>query len=120
MSCKVIDINGARAIVCSKGGRPKPCQAKASPTCTSAEYLCDGCDVSLCRSCAVSTGGHDWCPRCFEPVWRKWLKQRTTFILAAPDVQREERRRLFREWAHAHPDEFLCLPRSRAAEGAAR
>lgn len=97
-------VKSCRAILDGKFCRAKP-----------ADRLCDGCDVQLCASCRVTvrTRGRerDFCPVCFEPVFREWLK---TVHFGVRRVTRELRRIAFRQYAQRSPEAFDSIPLSKA------
>jgi hypothetical protein len=76
-----------------------------------AELTCDGCDHVLGDCCSVSpTEGLDYCPKCFEPAYRRWLELQS----ASPSVlERSWRRASFRAWAQANAFLFLQLSKAR-------
>lgn len=109
-----IPFNGG--FICTRGGRPKSCRVprdgklcRAKP----ADRLCDGCDVQMCAGCrvTVTTRGRerDFCPVCFEPVFRSWLK-----ALGVIPTSRDLRRELFRAWARRNQEFFDSIPLSKA------
>ncbi len=58
MTCRILDIGDSRAIVCTRGERPRRCRCGAR-----VEFLCDHikrsgrtCDRPLCASCAAEVG----------------------------------------------------------------
>jgi len=118
MTCEQITTkDGARMIICSKGRLPtKKCATCGLP----AALECDGCDKVLCEGCAVSPATEqDFCPKCFEPVFRQFLEAHP----AAKAATREVRRRMFRTFARAMPHTFDCIPRTtegRRAQESAR
>lgn len=96
--------------VCTRGPRVK--LTKCATCGLPGGKLCDGCDQPLCDSCAVSPAAEqDFCPACFEPVWRQFLASHHEMR----DATRERRRRVFRSFARMMPQAFDCIPRT--AEG---
>lgn len=100
-------------IACGRRRRVKCATCKLAD----AGLECDGCDRPLCASCSVSPRKElDYCPRCFEPAWKHWLR---LFPTSASVYTREERRAAFRQWARHEADTFLRLvPMSATTAGA--
>lgn len=89
----------------------------------SAELLCDGCDVVLClphRVKVIRSGpelgdlAFDFCPACFEPVFRAWVREHGRTLSQA------QRRVEFRAFARAHPEAFDGIKLSAQAPDPAR
>lgn len=113
MTCEIITAkDGTRIIACSKG-RGAPRLRKCACGFPGA-LLCDGCDQTVCGECAVSPATEqDFCPRCFSPVFKQWLRDHVEVHSAARSV----RRRMFRMWVRQHPESFDVI--SRTPEGLA-
>lgn len=66
--------NGVKGFVCTRGRRPKPCQFCGLQS----SLLCDGethprklgerklCSAPMCRACATSINGKDFCRTCVK------------------------------------------------------
>lgn len=113
MTCDtIVAKDGTRIIACSRGPAPrlKKCATCGKP----GALLCDGCDKSVCGDCAVSPATEqDFCPRCFGPVFKQWLRENPTTL----EATREVRRRAFRIWARVKPEAFDVI--CRTSEGLA-
>lgn len=125
MSCRPLKIGDVTGVVCARGRQKKSTQkcgvlVDGKPCGESSELLCDGCDVILCNPhrVAAARGGErlDFCPKCFAPVFKAWLK-----TLPAPLLTNQyERRLLFRQWARVNPEAFHSIPLSPLAPGQTR
>jgi len=94
---------GGYVIACGRRRRVR-CATCAAPD---AQLECDGCDKALCSACSVSPRkGLDFCPRCFDPAWKRWLQARPSSI---GHETRAQRRAAFRAWARATCEVFLSL-----------
>lgn len=116
MTCHRLELpGGGVAIACTRGrARPAKC---ATCNVGRAGLLCDGCDAKLGACCAVSPRpGLDFCPACFEPVWRLWLRTLAPELAGTPSAIRVARRVAFRAFAAQHPEAFDAVPRTEASE----
>lgn len=108
MTCeRIVAKDGTVIIACSRGPAPrlKKCATCGKP----GALLCDGCDSSVCRECAVSPATEqDFCPSCFGPVFRQWLRDYEQ-VLA---FTQEHRREAFRQWARIKPGAFDVIERT--------
>lgn len=109
MTCTTVTgKDGAVMILCSRGRAPR---LKKCATCgLPGALLCDGCDGVLCADCAVSPATEqDFCPRCFSPVFKKWLAD---YRINPSATTKQQRRRAFRAWAKARPQAFDEIKRT--------
>lgn len=110
-------------IACTRGRRHRTCQVpeqgKGKLCRSPATLQCDGCDVHMCAGCSVavqhSGGLRDFCPQCFEPVFRAWLKSHPhSYGGQTASEARMNRRKNFRLHAALHPEAFAELKLSKA------
>lgn len=119
MTCTKVALPGGGVVIACRRGpaRKKPCVACGHD----AQAICDRCDRPVCPSCSVApVSSQDFCPGCFLPAWKEWLRVRTVFFLAHPDIQRDERRRAFRAWVRENATRFAELVPMSAAGIAAK
>lgn len=109
MTCTTVrGKDGTLMILCSRGRHPR---LKECATCgLPGALLCDGCDQVVCGECSVSPATEqDFCPRCFSPVFKKWL---TEYAVDPSSTTKQQRRRAFRAWAMAMPNAFDVINRT--------
>lgn len=92
-----------------------------------ADLICDGCDVVLCRPHRVATTRNgeqlDFCPSCFAPVRRTWFAKLFASLMGSKKPttpSRYELRVQFRQFAKDHPEAFDCIPLTALKPGETR
>lgn len=109
MTCYVLrDADGKLAIGCGRRATPQRCHVCRKV----GQLLCDGCDKPLCAVCSVApTSKLDFCPPCFEPIFRPWMKAGgASFYAGSTDAAAlANGRNAFRAWARANVAAFEAI-----------